>query len=83
MEHNQKEEIKQDFELIEAAEAKSHYRSYKTRQSRLDRYQEEIEYARYELGKTLVQIRKWLRKKHHVKMSIAAIFNRLRKWREK
>ncbi len=71
-----KKEIEQDMRKI------SRRTPYKTRQSRLDRYQEEIEYARYELGKTLVQIRKWLRKKHHVKVDVSTIARRLRKWKE-
>lgn len=83
MERKQREEIKQDFELIDAVAEKFHYRSYKTRQSRLDRYRAEIEYARYELDKTLVKIHLWLRKKHHLKVDIRTIARRLRKWREK
>ncbi len=50
--------------------------------SRLDKYREEIEYIRYELKSPVNEIHMWLRQKHHLKVGLQTISDRLNKWKE-
>jgi len=73
-------ELIQDIAAIHAARPGFHFRSYKTRRSRLDKYRAEIEFLRFKQGTTLYEIYLWLRRKHHVRVGIQTISDRLQQW---
>ncbi len=75
-----KKEMRQEIEEIRLLKKKMSYRSYKIRQSRLDKYRLEIEYLRHELKSPVNEIWLWIRRKHHLNISIDAIFERLHHW---